>query len=246
MLSDTVWSFSKVAAYCRCPLSFKLQFIDRVPQEGNAFSEYGTLCHSLLDAWAKGELLPFELADAYAKRYNDQVQHYFPSFPPGVGLNYYKAGLRYFKSFEGFGEAYEIIASEERVDLWMEGVHVMGILDLLLRHKDTGELVAICHKSKSLKEMKKELAFATRQLYLYAAGVEGRYGQTPSLLRFNMLRSGSMLDTLFCARELEETKQWLLATIARIKEDARWDARPDAFYCEQVCSSFPHCHAAKS
>ena len=46
-------------------MAFKLQYIDKVPQEQNSFAEYGTHCHSLLERWAKGELMSFELADAY-------------------------------------------------------------------------------------------------------------------------------------------------------------------------------------
>ncbi|MBR1685372.1 MAG: PD-(D/E)XK nuclease family protein, partial [Clostridia bacterium] len=46
--------------YDQCPLAFKLQYIDRVPQEQNAYAEYGTHCHSLLERWAKGDLMSFE------------------------------------------------------------------------------------------------------------------------------------------------------------------------------------------
>lgn len=46
------WSFSKLSAFETCPMGFKLQYLDRVPSDGNAFSDYGTLCHKLLEEWA--------------------------------------------------------------------------------------------------------------------------------------------------------------------------------------------------
>ena len=36
-----------------------------MPQEDNAYAEYGTHCHSILERCAKGELMAFELAEAY-------------------------------------------------------------------------------------------------------------------------------------------------------------------------------------
>lgn len=46
---DTKWSFSRLTTYRQCPQAFKLQYIDRVPQEGNFYSDYGTYAHELLE-----------------------------------------------------------------------------------------------------------------------------------------------------------------------------------------------------
>lgn len=245
MLDDFTWSFSKLSAYAQCPRSFFLQYIDRVPQEGNAFSEYGTFCHALMEKWAKGELLAFELADAYSGGYNDAVKHYFPAFPPGIGLSYYKGGLRYFNTFEGFGDDYEIIAAEERFDVLLQGIRMTGIIDLLLRSKSTGELVVMCHKSKSLKSMKNGFDVAVRQLYLYAAGVNLRYGQYPSLLRFNLFRSGRYMDELFCRNRFGDTAAWLTGAVGAIKADTVWKPNPSEYHCTQICSCFAYCEVAQ-
>lgn len=246
MWGDFIWSFSKLSAYCHCPRSFKLQYIDRVPQEDNAFSEYGTLCHSLLEEWAKGELLPFELADAYRNRYNDVVKHYFPAFPPGIGLNYYQSGHRYFAGFEGIGDPYQIMAVEDRFTVHIGGIRYAGIVDLLLRNRETGDLVVLCHKSKSLKGMKKDFAFSIKQLYLYTLGIEQRYGQLPALLRFNLFRSGRMMDEFFCKEEYENAKRWLLETVDQVKNDSDWKPSLSEFHCTQICSSYPYCEAAQA
>lgn len=52
-----IWSFSKLERFIECPYSFYLHYIkksDPQKEEGNAFSDYGTFAHSLLDGWAKG------------------------------------------------------------------------------------------------------------------------------------------------------------------------------------------------
>lgn len=52
-LDNLVWSFSKVNNYNRCPHGFKLTYIDKVPQIDNAFAEYGSFAHSLLEKYFK-------------------------------------------------------------------------------------------------------------------------------------------------------------------------------------------------
>lgn len=203
------------------------------------------LCHTLLEEWAKGLLLPFELADVYKSRYNEQVKHYFPSFPPGIGLAYYQSGLKYFNRFEGFGGQHEIVAVEDRFNVLLDGYKIAGIIDLILRDKETGDLVVICHKSKSVRNMKKSFGFAVKQLYLYALGVEARYGKPPSLLRFNLFRDGKYIDEPFSKSAYEDTKQWMVGMISRIKADTEWIATPSDFHCMHACSCFPFCETAK-
>ncbi len=159
-------------------MAFKLQYIDKVPQEQNAYAEYGTHCHSLLERWAKGELMSFELADVYAAEYDQAVQHYFPPFPRGLAGKYYDEGLQYFSTFDGFGD-YEILGAEERFEIDIRGNRFVGVADLILRDKVTGGVIVIDHKSKSMQSLQKSLAECKRQLYVYAAYVKERYGVFP-------------------------------------------------------------------
>lgn len=67
---ETKWSFSRLATFEQCPLAYKLQYIDRVSNENNAFAEYGTHCHEILEKWAKGELPDFLMASEYEEGYD--------------------------------------------------------------------------------------------------------------------------------------------------------------------------------
>ena len=100
--------------------------------------------------------MSFELSDEYVKRYDNAVVHSFPPFPKGMPQKYYDAGKKYFDGFDGFGEKYEILTVEEKFEINIAGYLFVGIADLVLRDKETKEIIVIDHKSKSINSMKKE------------------------------------------------------------------------------------------
>lgn len=115
--------------------------------------------------------MSFELADVYTADYDEAVKRYFPPFPRGLGGKYYEEGFNYFTSFDGFGDGYEILAVEERFEIRLRGNVFVGVADLILRKRETGEIIVIDHKSKSLNSLNRDLKGNKRQLYLYAAYV---------------------------------------------------------------------------
>ena len=72
-LGNLVWSFSKVNTYNHCPHGFKLTYIDEKPKIDNAFAEYGSFVHSLLERYFNGEIEFFELSQMYENEYNINV-----------------------------------------------------------------------------------------------------------------------------------------------------------------------------
>ena len=222
-------------------MAFKLQYIDKVPQEQNAYAEYGTHCHSLLERWAKGELMSFELADMYESEYDEAVKHYFPPFPRGLAGKYYDEGLRYFRSFDGFGDDKEILSVEDKFELDIRGNRFVGIADLVLRDRNTGDITVIDHKSKSMNSLKKAQYENTRQLYTYAAYVMERFGEFPTLLQFNMFRYGVNIDEPFSMERYEETMDWIEHTIAQIKAEKEWKVSSSGYFCRFICSTRLHC-----
>ena len=106
----------------------------------NAYASYGTHCHSILERWAKGELMSFELADAYTAEYNEAVKEYFPPFPRGLAGKYYEEGLQYFSTFDGFGDC-EIRSVEDKFELNIRGNRFVGIADLVLVFDEHAEIL---------------------------------------------------------------------------------------------------------
>lgn len=227
--------------YDQCPLAFKLQYIDKQPQIQNAYTSYGTHCHSILERWAKGDLMSFELADVYTAEYDEAVKEYFPPFPRGLAGKYYEEGLQYFKAFDGFGDQYDILSVEDKFELDIRGNRFVGIADLILRDRNTGLITVIDHKSKSMQSLKKNLFENTRQLYTYAAYVKERFGEYPSMLSFNMFRYGKFVDEPFSMERYHETMDWIERTIDGIRADKDWLVSSSGYFCKFICSSRDHC-----
>lgn len=227
-------------------MMFKLCYIDKVSDPGNAFSDYGTFCHELLEQWAKNEIPSFALAEEYEAQYETQVIHSFPPFPKGMPQKYFDAGLSYFETFDGFGDEWEVAASEERFEIDIGGYPFVGVVDLVLRHKETGALWVIDHKSKSESSMKKELPVFRRQLYTYAAFVKEKYGVYPDKLSFNMFKEGTWIDEPFSQSAFDETMNWIVETIEAILFEADWLVSPSSYFCRFVCSTFDYCPAKEA
>ncbi len=185
--------------------------------------------------------MSFELADAYEAEYDEAVKHYFPPFPKGMAGQYYDEGLQYFQSFDGFGDDKAILSVEDKFELDIRGNRFVGIADLVLRDRNTGGIIVIDHKSKSMNSMKKSQYENTRQLYTYAAYVKDRFGEFPTLLRFNMFRYGENIDEPFAMERYEETMDWIERTIAKIKAEREWRVSSSGYFCRFICSTRLHC-----
>ncbi len=240
---DMKWSFSKLEAFRHCGMMFRLTYLDKAEKTDNGFGAYGTFCHKLLEEWAKGDYPEFALAEEYQNRYDEEVTAPFPPFPRGMPQKYYEQGLAYFESFSGFGDQYEILTSEERFEVDVDGYTLVGVADLTLRNKETGGIVIVDHKSKSHTSMKKELNTYRMQLYTYAMFVKQKYGVFPESLVFNMFREQAFIEEPFDMAMYEQTRKWIVDTIHAIEQCSDWTVSSSSFFCRFVCSVFDSCPA---
>lgn len=238
------FSFSKLQLYDHCPMAFKLQYIDNPYSDtGNAFSDFGSFCHTLLQKWAVGKLPDFMLEYEYDKGYEAAIQHDFPPFPSGSWQKYRQQGHDYFASFHGFGDNYQILSAEEKFVTTFAGHPFSGIADLILRDKDTKEIIVIDHKSKSESAMKAQLNVYRKQLYIYAHAVMQKYGVFPSKLVFNGFRQGYWYEEQFSAIEYVNTIKWIGDTINKIMAEPDWIVCANPYYCRYICGSLNDCPA---
>ncbi len=228
ILDGMRWSFSSVNTYCTCPQAFRLGYLDALPRVGNAFSDWGTFMHSLMEAYFKGKAEFFELSQLYVEGYASNVTC---KFPPNkfcdLGAKYYDAGKAYLDSFDGLFEDCEILAVEVKVKLTIGGRPFVGVIDLVVKTPD-GKIVIADHKSKSEFKSKREQAEYARQLYLYSFFIKEKYGEWPSRLVFHMVRNGGQLVQIpFSEQEAEEAKQWFVNTIDAIYTDTLFVSTPN-------------------
>lgn len=240
------WSFSKLSTFDKCPYAFRLQYLSspKLELRGNAWSDFGNLCHKLLEEYANGKYPAEALADQYEKRYPDFVIHAYPPYPKGYGDKAFDQGLSYFLFFDGFGEQYEIVSAEEKFRFNLGAYPFVGISDLVLRDRNTGALVVVDHKTKSANSMQRDLEEYSKQLYFYAEHVKRKYGQYPSHMRFNMLKADS-ITLPFDPDVHAQTMRWAQDKIEQICLEDEWKACPTAYYCRYVCSVYNDCPYGK-
>lgn len=252
---DHVYSYTQLSSVDECPYSFYLQKIDTdddgnpLEQQDNFFAEHGTLMHKVLEEWAKGIITKDEMVDRYIELYPDMVTTSPPSFMQTYRQKAYDNGIFYFEEFDEF-PGYTVISAEERfkIDLPLtDGTtrRFQGVVDLLLRNNETGKLVIVDHKSKSLKEFKKVRDEMYRQQYLYSTYVAQKYGETPEVLMFNLFKEGLLDEQLFDKRTYNETLQWATEKIHEIEDRdfISWleqKEEPD-FFCNEICSVRKYC-----
>ena len=256
LTAETKWSFSKLSAYAECPFGFWLRYCQDPPlqDEGNAWSDFGNLCHKLLEQYALGELSLFQLPEEYEDRYNEVVVHRFPPIGKDYAEKTYQQGLEYFENFEGFDDAYDIVSAEERFEISVSGYQIVGISDLVLREKERGALLVVDHKTKSLKSMKHDYPLYRNQLYLYAEHVHQKYGCYPETLMFNLIKdpAAPFIET-FDPEQMEATKKWMVEQIDKVYLDDTWDATQAQkiregkgdFYCRWICPMLGYCTEAQ-
>lgn len=240
-MSDEHYSFSSLSAFTQCPLMYKFGHIDRLPGQDNAFGNYGTFCHKLLEEYANGKIPAWALAEAYEEGYDSAMSSAtFPPYPKGMGEKYYQAGLRYFSEFTGYGDEYEILAVEKEFSLYIRDIKIVGFIDLILRHKETGEITVVDHKSKSRSSMKKITTYL-RQLYIYAAYIYREYHVYPRWLKFNMFREGFWIEEEFSQETYDETMDWVQEVVAAIRSEVDWEPHVNHYFCRWVCSYLMDC-----
>lgn len=229
ILDGMRWSFSSVNTYNTCPQAFRLGYLDALPRVDNAFSDWGTWMHEIMERYFRGELEFFELSQVYVDGYADHVKCVFPPNKfCDLSERYYNAGKDYLDRFEGMFDDCEILGVEKRVTLDIDGRPFVGVIDLLVR-ADSGMWI-VDHKSKSALRTKKERAEYARQLYLYALYVHEEYGVWPEKLIFHMVRAGGeLVEIPFVEQDAMLAKQWFLDTIDAIYHDAIFESMPNKY-----------------
>lgn len=258
MIDDMRWSFSRIQCYDNCPYNFYLKYIKKIKDNDNAFSQYGKLCHNILEEYANGEIAEFELLNEYKNRFDKSVTKNFPYNKHGdLRDGYFKGGEDYFTTFEGFKD-YKIVKAEGEVKFEIGGYDFIGYVDLVLKNKDN-QLVILDHKSKKLsnprkstwenidKRRKSELYQYLRQLYLYSKPLIEKYKVYPQILIFNSFKVGKWIEIPFDKDDYQESLDWALNIINNIYNDENMTERHDKqYFCDNICGTSSYCEYSRN
>lgn len=207
-----------------------------VEKQDNAFAQYGTLAHFLVEGWANGLIFAADLASEWERHYNNVVTEPFPYSGSGYDVRYYEAGRSYFDTFTGFGEGWHPISVEEEFFTTIGGFPFRGFADLLLRHESSGELMLVDHKSTSAASIKKSAEKHSLQTYLYSGMVAEKYGQYPALININYFKAGRQDIRPFCKDEYNAAVNWAVDIATDIAFADQFPRREDFYFCNHLCS----------
>lgn len=239
------WSFSRLNSYYNCPYEWKLHYLECNKSENGFFGEFGSLMHTILEKYVKGELSLFELNQYYEEHFCEVILH---DAPPNkyvdIRESYYEKGLEYLNNIDLDLENYDVLGVERKVDFEIDGKDFVGYIDLLLKDKKTGEIIIVDHKSASIKTLKngnisksdqQHFLEFKRQLYLYSIPIIKEYGSV-SRLKWNMFKDQKWIEILWKKDEYDEAIQWVKDTLKLIENEQSWlPSSASYYYCNYLC-----------
>lgn len=248
---NKLFSFSRIQTFNQCKYQYYQTYVvekdspEKLRQEDNAFSQFGTLCHKILEQCARGELEVYELMDEYEKRFGCSVNLPFSQNSySGLDEKYYMDGLAFFEEFDGFDGLDILWVEKEFLESVDDDFYLKGVIDLVYKDSSLGSLVVHDWKSKSKLNKKDEKKFK-RQLYIYSLHTYRENGYFPNVLRLYLFRKQRAIDITFNKDEFNKTLEWLKASVKEIRACTNWEPQYDYFYCHELCSFRNSCPYAK-
>ena len=245
-IKDTVWSFSKLNAYTTCPYQWYNTYVNRAERLQNAFSQYGTLVHEVLENYAidrksgKNNIELWELCSMLEEDYDNRVTEDFPYNKYKDLAEDYKAKANLY--FEDIAES-DLIQKIENKQFAIVGVELefifdipdgdtshkcKGFIDLVVRDKADGRLIIIDHKSKAIKRLKsgkpvaKDVEDALRQMSMYAMAIHQQFDEYPKEIWINAFRVKDIIKEPFDISRGEESLTWAVNIIHRLSQDDKF------------------------
>lgn len=244
------FSISQMSSFEECPYQHFLLKIAGVEPVPNAFAEAGILAHRLLAGWAKGEIPKEELSVQWIRYFPKEVTAEFPSYLASKGYKekLFDAVLTYLENFTGF-PGYEIIGAEREFESMIAGERFVGVVDLALRDKETGELTILDYKSCSLSSFKRSRDTMYRQLLLYGKYCADHFGEFPRKLRFELIKENTFDEREFDRDQFIAAIRWAEKIIQQMKEMDFSDymsVKPEYFRCLNLCGARNECNFGKA
>lgn len=261
IIGTMTYSFSRLNSFYTCPWEWRQNYIECADKDGSAMAQFGSLLHTILEMYAKGELAIFELSMYYMEHFDEYVTY---DFPPNKYVDlrqkYYDAGLDYLDNIDLDLSNYDVLGVEKKVEFKIGDYDCIGFIDLLLRDKNSGEIIILDHKSASIgvlksgkiaKKDREHFDQFKKQLYLYAKPVIKEYGHVDKL-KWNMFRDQNYIEIPFNQEEYEASVRWAEDTIKLIESETEWGLNKEfikaqeedkypPFYCMNLCSQRFHC-----
>jgi hypothetical protein len=238
-----VWSFSRIHLYEQCEYAFYLKYIEENEGISNFWAENGKAVHLTLEKIFKNEL---DLNDA-PSFYMEQYENICETTKQSTMDNTFTACLDFLCEFDfEFFNDYEILGVEVECNFQIEKYKFRGFIDLLLKHKETGEIVIFDHKSSPypfkkngkdvLKNCQKDFEAYKHQMYLYSKYVIDKYKINPNKISWLHFKDNKIATIEFNNEDFNETLNWAVNIINKIYEDKKFLANESFMMCNRLCN----------
>jgi len=241
---------------------FYLEYILKKEGLNNAFGQYGSFIHELIEKYLKEELMIFEIENEYIDKFTSNVTAYFPLLKDNKSMAeiYFNQGKEYFSSFNGFNN-YEILKIEEKYNFKLKDYNFTGIIDLIVKNEGNYEIIdhktqSKQHSTRKSKKLK-ENGFITLvdgrhvpfeifiQQYLYCVPFKEYFGEYPKYLNLNMVRINDWYKIEFNKDDFEKSIKWCLNLVDSIYLEENYLENIDKFFCDFICSQGINCNCSK-
>lgn len=198
-------------------------YIEKDRGINNAFSEWGTYYHHLMQQLIQGELFEFELKD----KYNEMIKTCEHKFPPNKYVDLrektYFGVMEHFDDFSWY-EQFKILSCEENRQYDLKGIPFVSIADAEVEKIKTKEMGILDHKISKVFT-KKDLSKKLKQLYVYSYSFKDVYGKYPEILTFNHFKENKVVIHNFDKKEYDKTIKWLINKIEYISKQTEFIPR---------------------
>jgi len=240
------YSYSRLKAFKQCPYCYWLHYLNRSmkdKEQGHGVSEFGTLCHEVLEKYGRGELAEWELLDEYKELYpqivvDDSVLWMSEDFTKDMGPKYYEDGEKFFTGFGGFD--FNFVEVELPFEVQYHDFLLNGRIDCIAEDYNEKKLL-IDYKSKGNWKNKAERLEYEKQLYIYAYALKKIHGYYPDKMAFFHFRTNKWTWTNFDEVKLDLTLKWAEKTVKEIEAAKTYPAIVKTnegkfdFYCWNFC-----------
>lgn len=249
VFDNMTWSFSRLESFYQCPLAWRRTYIDCEPKCSNAFAEYGSCCHKILEQYEKGEIGLFDLANEYEHRFQEEVITDFPHNKyADLRESYYLKGQKYFEEISPLSDDMTILGIEEKINFTIDNKPFIGFIDLRYKDKD-GHIIFMDHKSANVKFNKdgsvskssqRKMLMYKRQQYLYTIPfIEA--GEKVDFLEWNFFNNQKIYRIPWDLHEYTEAIVWAKNTVDLIEQEELWQPNVDWYYCVNLCDHRDFC-----
>lgn len=249
IVDNFTWSFSRLESFYQCPFAWRRSYIDCEPKCSNAFAEYGSCVHKILEEYEKGNLDIFTLSDEYERRFADEIS---TDFPPNkyadLRQSYFEKGQRYFEEIDLPLDEMQILGVEEKINFVIDDKPFVGFIDLRYRDRE-GHMICMDHKSANITftkkgEVSKSCAEKMKkykyQQYLYTIPfIEA--GEKIDYLEWNFFNNQKIYRIPWSAKEYAEAVFWAKDTIRLIEQEELWLPNSDWYFCHNLCDHRDFC-----